>query len=248
MSPWEPGPHLLGNLGTLTTFTWKTWEPCREPWRNLEGTFWEPWGTLLGNLYLGTWEPLLGNLEPWLGNLGTLLGNLYLEPGNLGGMGFGAAPVCSQTFTMAEDPKAFCCWGKMKGPKTGPPEGTSHPKRVHFWVLLKIHLLCARVQNRALSILNLVPSWRLFDAPFKSFQARCWNHFFSVQRHMALVRSFIKPERQLHFANSPNWSRGNISHEDNVHTKENWLGSVHNPLAVTVQNQKSNKTNTQNQL
>ena len=45
--------------------------------------------------------------------------------------------------------------------------------------------------------------------------------FFSVQRHMALVRSFIKPERQLHFANSPNWSRGNISHEDNVHTKEN---------------------------
>ena len=61
------------------------------------GTFtWEP-----GNLYLGTftWEPLLGNL--------------YLEPGNLGGMGFGAAPVCSETFTMAEDPKAFCCWGKM---------------------------------------------------------------------------------------------------------------------------------------
>ena len=26
-------------------------------------------------------------------------------------MGFGAAPVCSETFTMAEDPKAFCCWG-----------------------------------------------------------------------------------------------------------------------------------------
>ena len=31
------------------------------------------------------WEPLLGNL---------------------GGIGFGAAPVCSETFTMAEDPKA----------------------------------------------------------------------------------------------------------------------------------------------
>ena len=116
MSPWEPGPRLLGNLyiiilGTLTTFTWKTWEPCREPWRNLEGTFWEPWGNLeepwepwepwgnlgnLGNLYLGTWEPLLGTLgtftwEPLLGNLGTFTwdpGNLYLgtwEPllGNL---------------------------------------------------------------------------------------------------------------------------------------------------------------------
>ena len=80
----------LGNLeGTLGTFTW-------EPLLGNLGTFtWEP-----GNLYLGTWEPLLGNL-----------GNLYLEPGNLGGMGFGAAPFCSETFTMAEDPKAFCCWG-----------------------------------------------------------------------------------------------------------------------------------------
>ena len=28
--------------------------------------------------------------------------------------------------------------------------------------------------------------------------------FFSVQRQMALARSFIQPERQLHFANSPN--------------------------------------------
>ena len=87
--PWEP---LLGNLGTFT------WEPG-----NLCLGTWEP---LLGNLYLGTWEPLLGNLY-----LGTCTGNLYLEPGNLGGMSFGAAPVCSETFTMAEDPKAFCCWG-----------------------------------------------------------------------------------------------------------------------------------------
>ena len=85
----------LGSLeGTLGTFTW------------------EP-----GNLYLGTWEPLLGNLgtftwEPGNLYLGTCTGNLYLEPGNLGGIGFGAAPVCSETFTMAEDPKAFCCWGK----------------------------------------------------------------------------------------------------------------------------------------
>ena len=89
MSAWEPGPRLLGNLyiiilGTLTTFTWKTWEPCREPWRNLEGlegTFWEPFGNLevtlrnlgnlegtLGTLGTFTWEPLLGNL--YLGTLG----------------------------------------------------------------------------------------------------------------------------------------------------------------------------------
>ena len=104
----------LGNLGNL-----------EEPW--------EPWEPLLGNLGTFTWEPLLGNLgtwEPLLGNLGTFTwepgnlylgtftwepGNLYLEPGNLGGMGFGAAPVCSETFTMAEDPKAFCCWGKING-------------------------------------------------------------------------------------------------------------------------------------
>ena len=49
------------------------------------GTFWEPFGNLEGTLGTFTWEPLLGNL---------------------GGIGFGAAPVCSETFTMAEDPKA----------------------------------------------------------------------------------------------------------------------------------------------
>ena len=110
MSPWEPGPRLLGNLyiiilGTLTTFTWKTWDPCREPWRNLEGTFWEPFGNREGTLRnLGNLERTLGTLgtlsepwepwEPWeplLENLGTFTwepGNLYLgtftwEPGNL---------------------------------------------------------------------------------------------------------------------------------------------------------------------
>ena len=106
MSPWEPGPRLLGNLyiiilGTLTTFTWKTWEPCREPWRNLEGlegTFWElfgnleetlrkPWGNL-GNLYLGTftWEPWGNRFRSCSG----LLRNLY----------YGWRP------------QSFCCWGK----------------------------------------------------------------------------------------------------------------------------------------
>ena len=107
-----------GTLGTFGTL--------REPWDlgNLYlGTFtWEP---LLGNLYLGTfnWEPLLGNLylgtwEPgnlYLGTWEPLLGNLYLEPGNLGGMGFGAAPVCSETFTMAEDPKASAVGEKCLG-------------------------------------------------------------------------------------------------------------------------------------
>ena len=145
MSPWEPGPRLLGNLyimilGTLTTFTWKTWEPCREPWRNLEGTFWEPWGNLEepwepwgnlgnlywgtftwepGNLYLGTWEPLLGNLyfftwEPLL----FWLGNLYLEPGNLGGIGFGALkePWGNLLGTLREP------WGNLEEPWE--PEGT----------------------------------------------------------------------------------------------------------------------------
>ena len=154
MSPWEPGPRLLGNLyiiiwGTLTTFTWKTWEPCREPWRNLEGTFWEPFGKLEGTLRN------LGNLEGTLGTLGTftwepLLGNLYLEPGNLGGMGFGAAPVCSETFTMAEDPKAFCCWGMKESNtrKASPKLATATQKPIwgttcHLqpWVW-KIQLIC----------------------------------------------------------------------------------------------------------
>ena len=108
MSPWEPGPRLLGNLyiiilGTLTTFTWKTWDPCREPWRNLEGTFWEPFGNREGTLRnLGNLERTLGTLgtlsepwEPWeplLGNLGTFTwepGNLYLGTftWNLGTLG-----------------------------------------------------------------------------------------------------------------------------------------------------------------
>ena len=46
------------------------------------------------------WEPLLGNLY---------LGTSIREPG---GMGFGAAPLCSETFTMAEDPSSLRCWGK----------------------------------------------------------------------------------------------------------------------------------------
>ena len=127
---WEPLHNNLGNLDNLYLENLGTLQgTLKEPWGNLLGTLREPWGTLgtlrepwepllgdlgtftwgPGNLYLGTWEPLLGNLY-----LGTCTGNLYLEPGNLGGMSFGAAPVCSETFTMAEDPKAFCCWGKMR--------------------------------------------------------------------------------------------------------------------------------------
>ena len=118
--------NLEGTLGTLGTFTWEPGNLYLGPWEPLLGnlylgTFtWEPgnlylgpWEPLLGNLYLGPWEPLLGNL--YLGTFTWEPGNLYLEPGNLGGMGFGAAPVCSETFTMAEDPEAFCCRGKKKG-------------------------------------------------------------------------------------------------------------------------------------
>ena len=56
----------------------------------------------------------------------------------------------------------------MKGPKTGPPGGTTFdPKRVHFWIPSEIYLLCARVQNWALSILNLVPPWGLVWRPIQ---------------------------------------------------------------------------------
>ena len=49
------------------------------------------------------WEPLLGNLY---------LGTTIREPG---GMGFGAAPLCSENFTMAEDPSSLRCWGIKHG-------------------------------------------------------------------------------------------------------------------------------------
>ena len=132
---WEPWEPLLGNpyLGTLGTFSWEPWERLLENVGNLENLYLEPWevrepllgnlakvgalgianlGTFIWNLYLGTLGPLLGGLawEPWEPLLGNL-GNVYV--GTLGTftweaweVGFGAAPVCSETFTMAEDPKA----------------------------------------------------------------------------------------------------------------------------------------------
>ena len=68
----------------------------------------------------------------------------------------------SLTFCAHSSLQSFSTSDKMKGPKTGPPGGTTFdPKRVHFWVPSEIYLLCARVQNWALSILNLVPPWGL---------------------------------------------------------------------------------------
>ena len=124
-SSWEP---LLGNLflvtllGNLALLGTSSWEPCL-------GTYsWEPclgtsclgtscWEPLLGILFLGTsgkhltWEPVPGNLAPTLRRsgcsegfsckrkffLGTFQGTRF--PADL------AAPTCSGTFTMAEDPK-----------------------------------------------------------------------------------------------------------------------------------------------
>ena len=88
MGTWEP---LFGNLGT---FTWEPGNFYLGTWNLYLGTFtWEP-----GNLYLGTftWEPVLGTCT-W--NLGTLGNEFWSCSGLL------------RTFTMAEDPKAFCCWG-----------------------------------------------------------------------------------------------------------------------------------------
>ena len=68
----------------------------------------------------------------------------------------------SLTFCAHSSLQTFSTSDKMKGPKTGPPGGTTFdPKRVHFWVPSEIYLLCARVQNWALTILNLVPPWGL---------------------------------------------------------------------------------------
>ena len=73
----------------METFANLAWEPGLETWlgkllRTLLGNLWEPClRTWLANL---AWEPLPGNL-------GTLAIRIF------------AAPTCSGTFTMFEDPK-----------------------------------------------------------------------------------------------------------------------------------------------
>ena len=74
---------------------------------------WEPslgifaWKPLLGNF---TWEPSLGKFYLRTFTWETLLGNLYLGTFIWEAWGvlelLRSAPVCSETFTMAEDPKA----------------------------------------------------------------------------------------------------------------------------------------------
>ena len=64
------------------------------------------WKHLLRNLHLVTlwdlvyltWKPVLGTWEPLLGNLG--------------GVGLGAAPVCSETLSMAEKTRKLLLLGK----------------------------------------------------------------------------------------------------------------------------------------
>ena len=103
------GNLLLGNLGNLYfgTLGMGGLGAFLENFANF-GEVWKPLLGNLGNLYFTweLWEPLLRNL----GNL--YLGTVHLYLGTLGTfgtlrkIGFGAAPVCSETFTMAEDPKA----------------------------------------------------------------------------------------------------------------------------------------------
>ena len=78
----------------METFAWEPLGPCRKL------HIWQPWEPLLGNLcrklHLATLLGNLGNLH--LGTLGNLSSGTFA--------GFGAAPASSETFTMAEDPKA----------------------------------------------------------------------------------------------------------------------------------------------
>ena len=133
--PWSKVVGTLeqtcGNLANLVG-TWrepcgaKLWEPCGtklweprgtklwEPRRNVGAKLWEPWGNLVEQS-CGNIGNLAGTLQEPCRNLGNLVGT-WREPWNLvgtlwepGGMSLGAAPACSETFTMAEDPKACCC-------------------------------------------------------------------------------------------------------------------------------------------
>ena len=107
---WEP---LLGNL-CLETLLGKSF-----PWEPVLGNFaWKPvlrkpvlantWELFLVTLLAGNlaWEPVLGNLVSEL-----VRGNLAWEfvPGSLENFGhtdwISAAPICSETFTMAENPE-----------------------------------------------------------------------------------------------------------------------------------------------
>ena len=98
----------------------------------------------------------------------------------------------SLTFCAHSSLQSFSTSDKMKGPKTGLPGGTTFdPKRVHFWVPSEIYLLCARVQNWTLSILNLVPPWRLVWRPIQySLEARCWHQATNIPSHIIATTSW----------------------------------------------------------
>ena len=83
----------------------------------------------------------------------------------------------SLTFCAHSSLQSFSTSDKMKGPKTGPPGGTTFdPKRVHFWVPSEIDLLCARSKTGPSVFWIWCLPGDLFDAPFKySLEARCWN-------------------------------------------------------------------------
>ena len=72
----------------------------------------------------------------------------------------------------------------MKGPKTGPPGGTTFdPKRVHFWTTSEIYLLCARVKQYAqqrsdgylapLRFKRASLNWR--NGTYRHFRAGPWH-------------------------------------------------------------------------
>ena len=70
---------------------------------------------------------------------------------------------------------------KMKGPKTGPPGGTTFdPKRVHFWVPSDICFAQGSKTGPSAFWIWYLPE-SLFDAPFKYYlEARCWNQATNI--------------------------------------------------------------------
>ena len=89
----------------------------------------------------------------------------------------------SLTFCAHSSLQSFSTSDKMKGPKTGPPGGTTFdPKRVHFGSLLKYICFAQGSKTGPSAFWIWCLPGGLFDAPFKySLEARCWNQATNIR-------------------------------------------------------------------
>ena len=83
------------------------------------------------------------------------------------------------------------------------PQEAHVDHHVHPFQLCLILLSAPLLLSHAL-LRHLHPEMHLVQSYLEEVENPLKVPLFSIQRQVALARSFIKPERQLHFANSPN--------------------------------------------